>query len=499
MRCSQSKFLQKYADALRRHLEFPNESMLNDAYELGRKAVHEGLGVLDIADLYQNSLHAALGKEVSAHQPALIDRSIEFFAETLSPYEMVLRGYQEANEHLQKMNETLSSTKSTLEALLAAYERAERVSTRFQEAALPEALPHIDGFHFSTYYQPGPSDSVIGGDWYDAMRLADGRILISIGDVGGSGLSAAVTMVMMRQVIRGVAHVHPDPIMILDAAAKTLLAEHPNSYVSAFVGVIDPVEMTLTYASAGHPAPLLRSLNGEVRDLNYEGVLLGIWMPENRTARKVAIQGGDCMVLYTDGLTEASHDVLGGEQRLREAVAITCFHGIKDSARAILHAVLRSPARDDIAILAVHVLDAVVQRSHWHFDVEDARAAQRARLEFVARLRTFPGILDEDIYEAEVVFGELVGNVLRHARGMVDIIVDWSDPAPVLHVRDQGPGFSHAPRLPRDLLSESGRGLYIISAMTEEFNVSRMTGKGSHARAVISLSGKSLSHSVASA
>jgi anti-sigma regulatory factor (Ser/Thr protein kinase) len=110
-----------------------------------------------------------------------------------------------------------------------------------------------------------------------------------------------------------------------------------------------------------------------------------------------------------------------------------------------------------------------------------------ARVEFANELRT-RSACDEEIYAAEIVFGELIGNVTRHAMGEVEAIVDWDGPAPVLHIRDHGPGFQHAPRLPSDVLSENGRGLYIVAALTSDFNVTRMPGQGSHARAVIALS-----------
>jgi anti-sigma regulatory factor (Ser/Thr protein kinase) len=158
--------------------------------------------------------------------------------------------------------------------------------------------------------------------------------------------------------------------------------------------------------------------------------------------------------------------------------------------------VLIGPARDDIAILTISLLrqslhtetqPAAHKSSHWNFEAANGVAAQCARTEFAAILRGSLNAREDDIFGAELVFGELVGNVLRHAHGMTDVFVDWSGPAPILHVRDQGLGCMHSPRLPHDLFSESGRGLYIIAAMTEEFNITRMAGGGSHARAVISI------------
>jgi serine phosphatase RsbU (regulator of sigma subunit)/anti-sigma regulatory factor (Ser/Thr protein kinase) len=502
MNNARHEFLEHYVRALRTYVRTPNESSLRHAYELGREAVTDGLGVLDISTLHYNALRTVLLRAPAVDKDVHIEHATEFFVESLSAYEMVLRGFRESNADLKTANRSLVESRAANEALLAAYERSERISTRFQEAALPVSLPAITGFHFDAWYRPGPADSVLCGDWYDALRLADGRIVISIGDVGGSGLGAAVIMATIRQVIRGVAYIHPDPVMILDAAGKTLRSEHPDSYVSAFVGVIDPIEMNMTYASAGHPAPLLLLSDTRLQELSYEGVLLGIRAPEAPTPRQVTLSPGSRLILYTDGLIEATGDILDGETRLRRAVSDPDFRSSECPAQALHSAIIADNARDDIAILMIDVLPSngaalahgarVRRHQSWQFDAADAASAQSARADFSAQLRA-AGAADEDVYAAEVVFGELIGNVLRHAGGIVDVLVDWEGPSPVLHVRDRGPGFTHAPRLPRNLWAESGRGLYIVQALTDDFNVTPIPEGGSHARAVLYLSGQQLS------
>jgi anti-sigma regulatory factor (Ser/Thr protein kinase) len=114
-----------------------------------------------------------------------------------------------------------------------------------------------------------------------------------------------------------------------------------------------------------------------------------------------------------------------------------------------------------------------------------------ARAEFAAAFREHGGAA-EDVAMAEVVFGELVSNTVRYAPGAVEVIVDWSGPEPVLHVLDNGPGFRHISILPPDLLSESGRGLFIVSALTHDFRVSKRPAGGSHARAVLRLQSRQL-------
>jgi anti-sigma regulatory factor (Ser/Thr protein kinase) len=95
------------------------------------------------------------------------------------------------------------------------------------------------------------------------------------------------------------------------------------------------------------------------------------------------------------------------------------------------------------------------------------------------------GLRIDAIERAKLVLGELVGNVARHAPGALQVVVDMTTASPVLHVVDEGIGFERLPELPHDVLSEGGRGLFIVSELTQEFTISRGPGGGSHARAVL--------------
>ena len=238
------------------------------------------------------------------------------------------------------------------------YEREREVATEFQRAALPISLPHVAGVRFDGIYVPASDRELLGGDWYDALRLSDGRIVISIGDVAGSGLAAAVIMSSMRQVIRGVAQVYADPIAMLDAADKTLKTEHPDTFVTAFVGVFDPVARTLTHASAGHPMPLLRDAGGTVSMLTGGAAPLGLRV-RGETATCTALPEKAFLVFYTDGLIEAGHDMITGEKRLRAATARSRIVNAPSPAEALYRAVLDGDGSDDIVILTLQ-LDAPI-------------------------------------------------------------------------------------------------------------------------------------------
>jgi anti-sigma regulatory factor (Ser/Thr protein kinase) len=120
------------------------------------------------------------------------------------------------------------------------------------------------------------------------------------------------------------------------------------------------------------------------------------------------------------------------------------------------------------------------------FPVADASRAREARETIASRLRE-RGAGPEALFTADIVLSELLGNVLRHAPGLVDVRLDWTGGVPVLHVLDDGPGFVFVPRLPTNMLAESGRGLFIITQLAPELTIVRRAGGGSHARAVLPL------------
>jgi len=370
-----------------------------------------------------------------------------------------------------------------------AYERERRVARTFQAAALTTELPRLPGTSFDALYEAGSSEALIGGDWYDAFRVVDGRVVLSIGDVAGSGLDAAATMAAIRQSLRGAAAINPEPSVMLDAADRVLRSQAPDRFVTAWVGIFDPVWSTLACAGAGHPPPLSRTAGDGVVQLPAGGLPLGLRERGADVTRHLDLHEDETLLLYTDGLIEADRDVIAGERAVADALRDADVEAAP--AQAIHQAVLRGAgASDDVALLVVAFRRSLLAIGgdrgalRWTFDVDDGSAATRARGEMVAVLQR-RGIAELDRTIAELVYAELVGNVNRYAPGEVDVALDLSGEYAVLHVVDTGPGFQHNGRLPADALAENGRGLFIVATIAEEFAVTRCPGGGAHARAVL--------------
>lgn len=129
--------------------------------------------------------------------------------------------------------------------------------------------------------------------------------------------------------------------------------------------------------------------------------------------------------------------------------------------------------------------DAGLRAMRWSFESTDARAVGTVRHACAKELRR-AGLTGEDLTSAELVLGELLGNVYRHAPGQAEVRLDLAGSAPIVHVLDTGPGFEVDPHLPADVMSERGRGLYIIAALVAGFSAKRRShGVGSHVRVTL--------------
>jgi PAS domain S-box-containing protein len=355
------------------------------------------------------------------------------------------------------------------------FERERRMSETLQDSLLPPSLPQVEGLSFDAVYLPSATEAQVGGDWYDAFQLEDGTTVVTAGDVTGRGADAAVIMGKVRHLIAMAPSYDRDPAHILDTVESVLARRYPDAIVTAFLGFIDPAHKTMRYANAGHPAPLLRRAAG-IEELHADGLPIGLRREAEPTGSCTAdLSDARMLVLYTDGLTESKHDVIGGYKHLNDVLSREAVLHTHRPARFIEESCLGNAASDDVAVLTISFEPGI----RWSFDAENAKAAQDARGEFVAYLRGQSGD-QSSIQTAELVFGELVGNVVRHAPGAIDIDVEWSNGSPVLHVLDRGPEFKPPTKLPQDLLSESGRGLFIVRQLSKSFSVEHVPGYGNH-------------------
>ncbi|HTW83564.1 MAG TPA: SpoIIE family protein phosphatase [Candidatus Sulfotelmatobacter sp.] len=238
--------------------------------------------------------------------------------------------------------------------LRVAYETERRVAETLQDAFLQRPLPTTASVSFSATYVPASEEAKVGGDWYDGVELSRGRVMFVIGDVAGHGLEAAVAMNRTRQALVQAAVLDADPASLLSRVNAELMRDR-SRMVTAVCGYADSQNYVFTYATAGHPPPVLVEPGRAPRLLEFGGLPLAVMDSAVYRSHSVQTLPGAMLVLYTDGAVEHSRDVFEGEQRLLEAVASVCGGDPVEHVAAAIHARIFDgrAVGDDVAILTV--------------------------------------------------------------------------------------------------------------------------------------------------
>jgi len=184
-----------------------------------------------------------------------------------------------------------------------------RVSTEqadaqaIQRALLPAALPSRPGCDLAARWEPA---AAFGGDCYDALRLSDTHLAISIGDVCGKGLPAAMLMSNLLASVRAFAASERAPSDMVSSTNRALCRHGDlRRFVTLFYGVYNTSTRTLTYTNAGHNPPILARCDGSIERLTTGGMVTGIFEETMYEEDVVRLEPGDRLVLFTDGITEA--------------------------------------------------------------------------------------------------------------------------------------------------------------------------------------------------
>ena len=361
------------------------------------------------------------------------------------------------------------------------YSREQHVAETLQRAFLNDELPQTATLQFNAMYRGAQVGSALGGDWYDAFRLGD-RIVMTIGDVTGKGVDAARLMVQLRQWVRMAAVVSDDPAQMLTLLNRALVMEGRDELATAFIGVIDGDGHSISYSSAGHPPPIVKRRGGRPSPLAGEsGPPLGAVTEIEYVRHTASLAGATLLVFYTDGLTEIDRDPIQGEAAIEDLVVSDEALFAANPARYVSRLVAGKSAHDDMAILTIRVGRT---QGRWAFDVSDSAAAYAIKRDFVAAVRELNGD-SADVNACEIIFSELVGNALRYAPGRLSLGLSADARGVWLHVMDDGPGFSGPPSLPKDLWSESGRGLFLVAALAKDFSIQRLPSYGTYAKVLL--------------
>jgi serine phosphatase RsbU (regulator of sigma subunit) len=199
------------------------------------------------------------------------------------------------------------------------FERERRVARALTLGFVPESMPELPGYEVGLTYEPAANQPV-GGDVYGAWPLQGGEVAVLVGDVAGKGVETAALSSMVRFFLEARSWDESDPAVVLAQANTMLRSRLPaDTFVTAFLGLLS--SSGLRYANAGHLPPLLLRHSGEVASLAGRGLPLGIDASPGYTTEALALESGDLVFGYTDGLIEARHEgQIYGDERLRKLV-----------------------------------------------------------------------------------------------------------------------------------------------------------------------------------
>ncbi len=345
--------------------------------------------------------------------------------------------------------------------LRSSLERERRVSTMLQRAMLPLALPAVPGLRFDFAYTTASDEVSVGGDWYDAFELDDGRVAIVIGDIAGHGLDAAIVMGSIRHIIRAVARDDPDPADVLARVNRELAHEH-QALASVFYGVLDPMTLELIYGNAGHPPPYVVA-GARVEALPMGGILLGSQDGIPAATQRVAIPPDGAIVMYTDGIIERTRDIARGEAELRAALARWSAGDCVARSAELQSAILAdAPLHDDAAMFIVRLATPESLDVSLPASLRNATRMRKAFERFVRR----HGFSEERAFEITLGVAEAINNAAEHAyagtRGMVRLNAQATDAWLEARVSDTGE-WRGVPSHP-----DRGRGLDIMRRVFED-------------------------------
>jgi serine phosphatase RsbU (regulator of sigma subunit)/anti-sigma regulatory factor (Ser/Thr protein kinase) len=231
---------------------------------------------------------------------------------------------------------------------------AERASAvQLQRALLPPSIPIVPGWDIAAHYSPAGNQEV-GGDWYDVIPLADGRVIAIVGDVMGRGVDAAAAMAQMRASVRAFVTVDPEPDAVLGRMDDMFDTLHLDQFVTVFYLLADSARGSVRFANAGHLPPLILDSDGTARRLDgVPGLPLGAG-GEPRTATDLTLAEGMSLVVMTDGLVERrGEDIDACIDRLLPAGGRNADGSASAIARAIIKAAPTDDALDDDVTLLV--------------------------------------------------------------------------------------------------------------------------------------------------
>lgn len=360
------------------------------------------------------------------------------------------------------------------------------VAQHLQEALLPEA-PEVPLTELGVHYVPADRTAPTGGDLYDWIVLPNGDLHIALVDVLGKGVGASRDALTVVHALR-VLVLDGCPLEdLLERANALVTAERPDLVATVVVGHYEPSSGKVRIVSAGHPPPIVVS-KGRAREIATRGVALGWPGAGSDCVEAIELDRSEIIIFYTDGLIEATRDILRGLDSLRRAAVETAEYPAHHLARALVERALEGAARpDDSLALVLRRRTPPVRTERLLGPLEyrfspNAASVSLAR-HFLSDWLTHLPVEERECHDLLLIASELCTNAIRHASGEPEGVVlrAWPEGNDiVIEVEDDGEGgleWSGGESEPPDVEAEAGRGLFVVEALADELSTSSEPGR----------------------
>jgi serine phosphatase RsbU (regulator of sigma subunit)/integral membrane sensor domain MASE1/anti-sigma regulatory factor (Ser/Thr protein kinase) len=345
------------------------------------------------------------------------------------------------------------------------FEREHRLAESLERSLLPEALPVQPGVKLAARYLPASAAVGVGGDWYDTLELADGRLLLTVGDVVGHGLEAAEAMGRLRVAVRAYALEDATPAALLQRLSQLVHQTQPRSLTTLCVALVDSLTRRVDVACAGHPPPLLVGA-GHPAEYIWEGrgVPLGSGPPAPYEQVTVDIDADASIVLFTDGLVERrDRPIDDGLATLAAAVG----HGGEPNALCdrILSSLLGDTEQaDDVALVVCQLATVLTLDLRVPAEPRSLARVRRALTAFLSD----NGVDTTDAWEFQVACGEACANAIEHAYqpGDAQFRVEATSDHDTIHITVSDHGRWREPRG-----EHRGHGLLLMRELMDDVEI----------------------------
>ena len=234
------------------------------------------------------------------------------------------------------------------------------IAREVQQRLFPQNLPEIPALEYAGHCRPARG---VGGDYYDFLALSSGRLGLAIGDVSGKGVPAALLMASLQASVRGQSQAAHRVADLMTHVNRLVCDASPeNRYATFFYGEFDPATRRMVYTNGGHNPPMLLRL-GEVLRLETGGPPVGLFRLSRYDQDEIALEPGDILVLFTDGISEAENpaELEWGEDALIEAVRSNLASPPAEMIASILESAdtfaAGAPQHDDMTLVVARCLN----------------------------------------------------------------------------------------------------------------------------------------------